>query len=186
MIKRRPESSPHFDESQKPSAEFGNPESIEAHFKPKRSRRNVPVPGARRIFTQESVPISTAAVERGKREWEEFVLDEGEVKISYLGRSYTIGVDHPSVDVWNAPSGDWQARRLDAVRGCTFFVLKKDNKSSKSQKDEDQQNPAWVQALVFKGVSGPLIRERLLKFSDNYGDRKIVSAEWSQIRSTGK
>lgn len=186
MVKRTLEHSPHFVERPKPPAIFGNQESIAAHIKPKRSRGNVPVSGSRRALAQDSVLSGGVVTESGKRGWETFILDKGAgTQETVEGRSYTIGRDHVSIDVWTSPPGTWDAKRIATVNNCRIITVKKEN----TKKEDDSSNPqfgGWTQAIVVEGTSAKPAVLVPRMFNDGTGSRMYVSVEWSQIRSTTK
>ena len=188
MTRKTIEYSPHHVEPPAPPVEFGNPDAIKAYGRRRGRSHAVVPPGNRRVFSDASLAVITPLLKddvvdkKGKREWENYVLQKGTgVEQAVQGRSYTIGRDHPLIDIWTSPPDTWGAQRVAAVNNCRIIVLKKEKPTDK---DSSDISPAgWTQAVVIEGVSSRLGSLRPIEFRNGLGTQIFVSAQWSQIRA---
>jgi hypothetical protein len=190
MVKRTLEHiSPHDLPKDTPPAIFGHPKSIEAYTRPKRRIGNNQTEARRKLLQQnvslntQSIPPEVVVENKGRtgRPLETFVLDRGtgtEEKI--VGKSYTIGADHPLIDLWTSPPGTWGAKRIASINNCRIITLKEEKPKSDDKTDVSPQG--WTKLVVEEGTSSKPNVLKPREFSNGYGTQIIVSAEWFQIR----
>lgn len=127
----------------------------------------------------EEVPIKPSAEGRG---WETYVLDKGMgTQETIEGRSYTIGKDHPPVDVYIFPPDKPEGIRVGTVRMARIIALKPHEEPRKKDDSLGQLSKRWTGAVVLKGVSKRPVEEPML-FNNGYGQSMTVQAQWRDIR----
>ncbi len=155
------------------------------HRIPRRERRNKIKPPVvvSAIFpdAEAQTEPSDAGVQEGtRREIEHYTLYKGTPREEIVwGKSYTIGMRHPLIEVWNSPPDTWGARRLDSINGCRVLIIEQ-GKYPPGEEPETYVR-GWERALVFRGVHKITDRSTPIRFDASSGDAR-VSVEWKQIR----